>query len=110
MGWSQKVFLIAAILALGQESSHWGGFDHHGGLKGMGEKGRLRPGDTELLRVSLKSPCSILLSSGVREGSSRGPETPSARTFEDLWGFIPHAGRTGTRGNPPCLKSSMHFS
>lgn len=73
------------VLALGQDSSHWGGFDHHHGLKAMGEKGGLRPGDTEFFRVSLKSPCSILLSSGIGEGSSSGPETlPAPSLCQDL--------------------------
>lgn len=36
----------------------------------MGEKGRLRRGDTELLRVSLKSSCSTLFQVRLEEGAA----------------------------------------
>lgn len=50
-----EVSLTALCQALGQAHSHWGGFDHHDSLKKMRREGKLQSGDTELLRVSLKS-------------------------------------------------------
>lgn len=88
-----EVSLTALCQALGQAHSHGGDFDHLDSLRGIWREGEaLTLAHRTSQRLS-EVPSSILVSSGVREESSRGLKTlaalsslPGLLRFCGLWG------------------------